>query len=214
MSIDDYIQKFRNSPEGKGVAGRAEVDQLAVQSPKEALVIARKIQHPWYRCQAITSIVEANPKRFDAVEILEVALSAAYSQAEPNRVASVSFWPLQPLVQTNPSLAEKHTKKLLQIIGEEPHSLRRLDGIRGILRGVWDNQSLRELVLKPFIETANVCPGWRADRIVSYIARDLLPFNQPLAMQLLKSRPENRFGKQILKQLSSVANSPGNADKY
>lgn len=213
MSIEDYIQKFRNSPEGKGVAGRADVDRLAIQNPKEALAIARKIQHPWYRCQAITSIIEANPKRFDALELLEEALSAAYSQPELNRIASVSFWPLKALVDANPSLAEKHTKKLLQIIGEEPHSLRSLHGIHGILRGVWANQSLRELVLKPFIETADVCPGWRADRIVSYIARDLLPFNQSLAMQLLKSRPENRFGKQILKQLSSVANSSGNADK-
>jgi hypothetical protein len=128
------------------------------------------------------------------VELLEEALSAAYSQADANRIAAVSMWPLNLLVQANPSLAERHTKKLLQIISEEMHSLRRLHGLSGILRGIWANQSLRELVLKPVIETADVCPGWRADRIVSYIARDLLPFNQPLAMQLIKSRPENRFG--------------------
>lgn len=206
MSIEDFIRKIENSSKGKGCAGREKSRQLALENPKEALAVARKIEHPWYRCQAISNLVGTNIGRFDAEELLEEALDAAYSQSEPNRTASVSSWPLKPLVQINPELAEKHTKKLLAIIGEEPHSLRRLNGITGILRGIWADSTLRELVLVPFIETANECPGWRGDRIVSYVARDLFQFNQQLALQFLNSRPTNRFGKKVFKQLSSTAN--------
>jgi len=104
----------------------------------------------------------------------------------------------------SPALAEEHTQKLLQIINEEPHSLRRLDGLCRILKGVWEITHLRERILECFIETANVCPGWRGDRLVSHIARDLLPLDYSKALQMLKSRPENRFSKKVFKQLNLI----------
>ncbi len=173
--------------------GRAEVSQLAGVNPNLALSVARKIEHPWYRCQALTSIVEANFSIKNREEILEEAMSAAYNQTEPNRVASVSSWPLRQLVQINLNQAREHVSRLLEIIATEDHGLRRLDGLHGILWGVVGAPALREHVFTRFTETAKVCVGWRAERIINSAALALAEYDQPSARELLAARPDTRY---------------------
>jgi len=117
MTPEELRRKISNSPEGKGVAGRTQVRRLAQESPEEALKFARKIEHPWYRCQALAIIAKDNQKHPTTIELLEESLLAAYSQDEPSRVASVAYWPLAILATTNPNIAAFHTQK-------PPHGLR------------------------------------------------------------------------------------------
>jgi hypothetical protein len=210
MTPKEPDRDFFNSPEAKGSMGRAQVRKLAAHSPLEALVVARGIQHPWYRCQALTILVEANLKHPTAEALLEEACLAAYSQAEPNRVAAVLSWPLRLLALLNPKAASNHTEKALNLIAQEPHSLRRLHGLAAILRSVFLIKPLRERVLASFTATANASFGWRADRIVGGIARALGPFDWSAAMQLLTSRPESRFSRRALRELSSQGKNPDN----
>ena len=193
--LPESIEELRKNPSGKGVVGRAEVARLSRTNTAEALAVARRIEHPWYRCQAISSVVEANPSIRSADKLLSEALDAAYSQAEPNRVASVAFWPLRLLVGKHPELAAIHTRRLLGVIAEEPHGLRKLDGVAGILGAVLCEEALRELALHAFRDAAAVSHGWRTERIVSSTAQALAPFDREAAEGLLASRSSNRFAE-------------------
>lgn len=180
---------------GVGVAGRSEVARLAKNSPSQALAVARTVLHPWYRCQALASIVEANPSHPNSEEILNEALSAAYSQSEPNRVASVAMWPLKQLIHINVASASDHTTKLLKIIGQEPHGLRRLGGLQAILISVSPINELRDAVLQAFLETAQVSHGWRSERIIDSVISVIAPYARDQSVALLDSRPTTRFTK-------------------
>jgi hypothetical protein len=199
--------QFRGSLEVLGVAARADVALLASDSAKKALALARTIKHPWYRCQAITSVVEKNRSFHGAVALLNEALDAAYSQNEPNRVASVSFWPLVLLAKLDPLNAAEHTSRLLGIIANEHHGLRRLDGLCAILNAVASVPELREQVLSPLLETAEVSSGWRTERLMNGVIQVLATQDRVTAMSVLQSRPVTRFTKECRTLLISP---PGN----
>lgn len=189
----------------QGVAARADVALLASRSASEALALARTIQHPWYRCQAIASIVEKNRSLSAAEALLNEALDAAYSQDEPNRVASVAFWPLVLLVQHDPLRAAEHTSRLLGIIASEPHGLRRLDGLCAILSAVVSVPKLREEVLSPLLETAKVSSGWRTERLMNGVIQVLIAHDRAAAMSVLQSRPTTRFTRESRELLLSAS---------
>ncbi len=192
---ENYV-KLRASSAVHGASERAEVARLAQRSAGEALSLARKIGHPWYRCQAIASVVEANPSIREAEVLLAEALEAAYCQDEPNRVASVSFWPLRLLAKQFPALAAENTTRLLSVIAEEPHGLRRLDGLCAILGAVVSQSELRQQVLAPLLEAAQVSSGWRTERLLNGAIQALIPYDRHVALSLLRSRPETRFTKE------------------
>lgn len=210
-SPEQFIERLRNSRSGRGVAARAEVARLARRDPKRALQVARSIEHPWYRCQAITSIVETNPSEPLAEELLGEALVAASSQDEPNRVASVAFWPLRLLVSRGSDKAASRTGELLRVIAKEPHGLRKRDGLRAILVAVASSQELRELVLEPFTLAAAASQGWRTERIIDVVAEVLIPLDREAASRLLGSRLPSRYTKRSRALLSgsSVAQQAG-----
>jgi hypothetical protein len=207
-AIAAHMAHWRETPEAKGVVGRARVSELAPVDARAALDAARAIEHPWYRCQALASIAEANPSNPQAERWLIEALGAAYSQNEPNRVASVALWPLRLLVRCNPSLASSHTEKLLDVISREAHGLRRLDGLRAIVVAVALEPSLREKVLGPFRRAAAESAGWRTERIIDVVASVLVEFDAEASRLLLESRPPTRFTRASRARLSKSPDIP------
>lgn len=196
------IEKFRNSATGRGVAARARVAKLAKTNPGQAAQEARCIEHPWYRCQAISSIVEAHPRDGLAKQLLNEAFEAAYSQTEPNRVAAVSLWPLRLLVGLDANAAAKHTSRLVQVIEKEPHGLRKLHGLSAILIAVVSMEELRGQVLPQFVSAARESQGWRTERIIDVVAEVLAPYDRVAAIALLKSRNPSRYTKRSRELLS------------
>jgi len=189
------IDAHWESLNGKGVLGRARTADLLKSDRRLALAAARKIEHPWYRCQALSSVAEASPATPETVSLLEEAFDAAYVQGEPNRVASVARWPLRLMVNVDQTRAAKHTSRLLVVIAHEPHGLRRLDGLCAILVAVASVESLRAAVLDAFLETAKVSFGWRTERLVDTAACALHPFDRMAVQALLASRPATRYTK-------------------
>ena len=132
------------------------------------------------------------------------ALAAAYEQTEPNRVACVGAWPLRALVAVEASVARPQAERLLATIAGEPHGLRRLDGLRGILGAVFVSKELRDLVLPAFVRAADASSGWRTERIVAYMAEAIGDVDIATAMALLRKRGVNRFTSRALAALDRV----------
>lgn len=183
------------------VGGRAEVHRLRSVDADAALRVARQIRHPWYRCQAISSVAEVQRSSAVALRLLEESLAAAHEEAEPNRIVSVASWPLRQVVALNPTKAKAEVERLLNIISLEPHGLRRLDGLSRILIAVAENCELLDLVRAPFQAAAAASDGWRTERIVAFVATDLAARDRAFALDLLAARATNRFKKAALGQI-------------
>ncbi len=180
---------------GEDVQGRADVQRLLPRSLDQALARARDIPHPWYRCQALSFVAEAQCYRATKLGTLNESFAAAFEQGEPNRVVAVASWPLHILIKTDTDEAKRQVDRLLGVAATEPHGLRRLDALSRTLWAVGPVQSLRETVFAPFLATASACTGWRAERIVGSVAAYLASLDPVLGQRLLDSRPQNRFTK-------------------
>jgi hypothetical protein len=134
---------------------------------------------------------------------LREALDAAREQTEPNRVVSVASWPLRELTKLDASLARATVDELLRIISEEPHGLRRLDGVNRILWAVAENSELRQIVQPVFARAASQSVGWRTERTVAFIATYLAKWDRSFARELLESREPNRFRHAAEKELAN-----------
>lgn len=175
------------------VGGREDVHRLRYVDADAALHRARQIRHPWYRCQAISSVAEVQRSSAVALRLLVESLSAAHEEAEPNRIVSVASWPLRQLVVLNPAEAKAEIERLLGIISTETHGLRRLDGLSRIIVAVASNSELLELVKAPFQAAAVASEGWRTERTVAFVAVYLAQQDRQFALDLLATRKPNRF---------------------
>lgn len=186
-----------------GVRGRASVRKLSEDDPAEALNLARQIQHPWYRCQALSNVAEHCADRAAKLLILQEALEAARSQSEPNRVVVVSAWPLSAMATDFRKEALGVVYELLDVCESEHHGLRKLDALSALIQATMSLDKARELVLPKFEEAASRSHGWRSDRLVAWVATNISQYDRGAAKRLLRCRPENRFSKIAAKQVES-----------
>lgn len=175
------------------VAGRRATEKLLREHPQEALAVARRIRHPWYRCQALAAVADAADTTSHALRIITESLAAAYEQAEPNRIVTVATWPLRTLLELDPQAASQEVESLISIASLEQHGLRRLHALDFLISAVVTHPALRSAVARPYLHTAQHCNGWRAERIVAFRAQHIAAHDLSLAHQLLAGRQSNRF---------------------
>jgi hypothetical protein len=116
---------------------RNRVAAMAKINPREALELARSIEDPWFRCQALSFAAVRTPDERSRQSALDDAFAAANQLGEPNRVVTVSSWPVKALALTGQmSTVSLEVARLLQLISLEPSPVRRADALRYLLGSV------------------------------------------------------------------------------
>src|SRR5882757_11190040 len=118
------------------VRGRTRATELAETDVDAAAEAAYRIRHPWYRCQALTAVADAQPDKLRAIRLVDDAFRAAKEQDEINRSVTVASWPLRVCVRLAPERARKELSELLDTASREPHTLRRGDAMHALLFAV------------------------------------------------------------------------------
>jgi len=120
-----------------GTQHRNRVAAIAKTQPHEALRLARSIDDPWFRCQALSIAAVHAPDRRSHKCAIDDAFSAANELSEPNRVVTVSSWPVKALALAgNMSSVSSEVARLLQVISTESSPVRRADALRHLLGAV------------------------------------------------------------------------------
>jgi hypothetical protein len=120
-----------------GTQLRNRVAAIAATKPLEALELAKQIDDPWFRCQALSIAAAHAPDQRARKGAIDEALSAANELREPNRVVTVSSWPVKALVLAGQmSSVSSEVERLLQLISTEPSPVRRADALRFLLGAV------------------------------------------------------------------------------
>ncbi len=120
-----------------GTQQRARVAAIAKTTPLEALELARHIEDPWFRCQALSIAAVHTPDRRSQQRAIDDAFAAANELDEPNRVVTVSSWPVKALTLAGHlSSVSPEVERLLQRISTESSPVRRADALRYLLGAV------------------------------------------------------------------------------
>ncbi|AMV36169.1 hypothetical protein [Planctomyces sp. SH-PL62] len=82
---------------------RERAGRLAARDFDAAIQVARNLEDPWFRCQALADVARyaAEPKTF--LRVIDQALEAGWSLAIPNRAATVVAWPVAALAERRPA---------------------------------------------------------------------------------------------------------------
>ena len=120
-----------------GTEQRNHVAAIAKTQPHEALELARSIDDPWFRCQALSIAAAHITDRRSSKVAIDEAFAAANALGEPNRVVTVSSWPVKALALAGHlSSVSSEVARLLRVIALESSPVRRADALRYLLGGV------------------------------------------------------------------------------
>lgn len=120
-----------------GTQQRDRVAVIAKTKPLEALELARGIEDPWFRCQALSIAAVHAPDRRSQQRAIDDAFAAANELDEPNRVVTVSSWPVKALgLAGHLSSISPEVERLLQLMSTESSPVRRADALRYLLGAV------------------------------------------------------------------------------
>lgn len=116
---------------------RNQAAAIAATDPTRALELALRITDPWFRCQALSMAAVYVSDRGRRKQAIDEAFAAANDLREPNRVVTVSSWPVKALALTGDlARVSSETARLLPIVAAEGSPVRRADALRYLLGAV------------------------------------------------------------------------------
>lgn len=185
------------------VRGRSRVWKMAPNDPNEAAAAARRIKHPWYRCQALARAAEFSSGRKRS-QLIQASIQAAQEQDEPNRVVTVSSWPVRVLAEVSPTQAADLIRQLVSVAETEPHNLRRAHALQSLAFSVSNRPELLGLVV-PAMATAILGGGGpRIERVIRDTFELVRATNPELLLPLALHHKVNRRQQKLLASISGL----------
>ena len=193
---------------------RNTVAAMAAREPQKALELARRIDDPWFRCQALSMAAVHVQDRRTQKQAIKEAFASANALSDPNRIVTVSSWPLKALVLTgNAAPAAAEAERLLKIISAERSPVRRADALRHLLGGV--SSCRKDVVHRVAKEFAAAClaplqNGKRNTKGESYLEECLPAIAQidPGFAQTLLSRLTPPRSERAIRAIAAMKSAP------
>ncbi len=133
---------------------RNSIPQYAKQGWRYALERAESIEEAWFRCQALVGVARYVPEREQRLMVLQRAFAVGAMCDCPNRVVSVSSWPIKALYSYGFSQeADEAVRVLLNVIAQEASPVRRADALDLLLGAVLEaDRSIFWMVYESFFD--------------------------------------------------------------
>ena len=151
---------------------RDAVKVLVRRDPEKALAMASQIVDPWFRCQALAFVARTIKDLKKRNKVLKEAFGSASDLTEPNRIVTVSAWPLRVLSDyREEAWVEREIERLLQVISQESHPTRRGDGLVGLIHALHRGPKPTLMkVVEQFKVTCQQGHGWKRDQNLYEVA--------------------------------------------
>jgi hypothetical protein len=168
--------------------------RLALVQPEHALVVAKAIDAPWFRCQALSYVARYWPND-DYAPILKDALRAADSQDQVYNRIAVSAWPIRAYLERGKSLpAQELLLQYRQASGDIENMGSRSEAIFALFQAARPFDSdLWQPVYWALVEAAEPALSWRQLRNLKDAAAMVVSSHPALVHQALEklSEPKN-----------------------
>ena len=174
---------------------------LSRQNPAEALRIARSIDAPWFRCQAVAYAARYGPPEQMLITAKE-AFDAAVADSDAYRVVGASAWPLRALVECG--YAREATVELTRLLALAPrieNPISRMDALFLLYQSAFPLPDARNKVLEPLRQAYQIekswKAGWVAREVILLVARE----DPEAARSMVASIPDPVYQRKTLRRL-------------
>jgi hypothetical protein len=172
---------------------RTLANRLALDQPNRALVVARAIESPWFRCQALAQVGRYWPdEKYGS--IVKEAVIAADMQDEVYRQVAVSAWPIRCYlerrnVEPARKLLLKYTRASSSIVnmGSRSEALLLLfQAARPFDSDLW------RPVFRALIAAGEPSLSWRQGRAISHAAEMVISDDRQLVEEAVRTLSEQK----------------------
>ncbi len=176
-----------NSEIAQSVRLRRQVDEQLENDYAHAYEIAKSIKHPWYKCQALSSVAEKSSKA-SIDSILEQAFSSAMQCHDQNRRVTVACWPLWVAIKNDRTkLISGFLKQCIIQINQEMDPLSKWCAC-DVLCTIKSNPNLLNAFYDTFASATTKGHGWRIERMIKFLLSDKDIQNDPRYITHLEIR--------------------------
>jgi hypothetical protein len=177
----------------------------SAQSDNEhALKLARKIDDPWYRTQALAWVARYAP--IGKVEgLAKEALETAAEQADPYKVVAASAWPVRALIERERGeVAEEAIVRLLDLSERIDHPVSRLEALFLLWEAVYLlGDGMRRQVQDKLVAACRAADSWKAGDRLAWAATILAADHPEEAQELVAALREGRVKRQALRRMGA-----------
>lgn len=168
-------------------AQRTLASRLASDQPERALSVARGIEAPWFRCQALSEVARYWPdQKYD--HILTEAVRAADMQDEVYKQDAVSAWPIRAyLERNNVGPARVLLTKYIRASASIANMGSRSEALLLVFEAAKPfADSLWQPVFDALVAASEPSLSWRQGRALKYAAEMSVSDNRKLLQQAMQ----------------------------
>jgi len=168
--------------------------QAAKTDPDRALRLARVIEDPWFRCQALAWAARFGADR-RVTPVAREALAAAQGSSDAYRRSAAMAWPIRALLERGQSPAALEGLAIaVAESGAIPNATNRLDALLWLWEAVWPaGREIHRRMLSEALAAAR--DGW-SPKAAGTLKRAALYLAEPhpdLARELIAAVPHERW---------------------
>lgn len=177
-------------------SARDHVITKAKSDPSAAYKLAKAIDDPWYRGQALAWVAWSSPDDcFDAV--VKEAVGACVAAADPYQTVGAAAWPIRAMVERGRhTQAQRAVCEILLLASQIENPVNRADALFLLFQAVFPVDELRWDVLARLISACREMESWKGPRLMRDVVSMLAGKNRGEAEHVLSEMPEGRAKRQ------------------
>ncbi len=154
-----------------GVALRHRVHITVKEDIEQAYKVARSIEHPWYRCQALAEVADHSDKA-SIKAILQESFESAMRCHDQNRRVSVAFWPLRAALKNDlRDLCLAFLNECIEQINQDMDPISKWCA-GSVVYAIKTDTDLLKKFYSTFANATSRGHGWRVERDIKYMLND------------------------------------------
>ena len=155
----------------EGARLRSRVDTMVKSDVDKAHELAKSIEHPWYRCQALAKVADHTDKA-NIKALLQESFESAMHCHDQNRRVSVACWPLRVALKSNlRDLCQLFIDKCAEQIRQDMDPISKWCAASAVYT-IKEDTYLLEKFYPTFEEATSAGHGWRVEREIKYMLND------------------------------------------
>lgn len=175
---------------------------LAKTDTTAALALARTIDDPWFRSQALAWIARFASEA-DFPPILSEGRESSWAAGDKYKIVGSSAWRVRAVIERgNTSAAAAEMPELLRCAAEISHPVSRLEALFLLFESVFEADGCRRLVLDALIDACQVAKSWKSgDRLREAAVVLAFAGYQGDVDQVLAAMSEGKYRRQALERI-------------
>lgn len=191
-------------------AQRERAIRAATSDTDAALRLARDVDDPWYRCQALAWVARFAPEDDAVARIADESLAAARSTDDAYKHVAAAAWPVRALVEHDlPTRAVAAVADRLPTARAIPHPVNRVDALDLLHQAIFPlGPAARRAAQQSLVDACLAANSWRAGRTLRDLVLTVAADDPAEVQSILARTPESAYRRQTLRHLAAGRHDP------